>query len=250
VASKHGVPHVVIPAGTRNHFALDLGLDRDDVVGALDAYHTGIDTVMDLAELNGRTFVNNASLGVYAKVVQSSEYRDAKIQTAATLLPDILGPDATPMDLRHRLPSGEEAATAQLILVSNNPYELQHLSGMGTRDRLDTGQLGIVSLYVGGPADVQRLAGLTAVGQVNRFAGWREWQAPSFEIRSNQAVEVGVDGEALLLEPPLRFEIRPAALTVRLPTSASRPPRAVRVTSGATVKALWRLTMGKPVESS
>ncbi len=94
VASRHGVPFVVIPAGTRNHFALDLGIDREDVVGALEAYEDGVDRVIDLAEVNGRVFVNNASLGVYAKIVQAAEYRDAKVQTAASMLPDLIGPDA------------------------------------------------------------------------------------------------------------------------------------------------------------
>ena len=110
VASQHGIPFVVVPAGTRNHFALDLGLDRDDVPGALDAYEDGVDTGVDLAEVNGRVFVNNASMGVYAKIVQSADYRDAKVQTAAAMLPDLLGPAATPLDLRFTLPSGQEAA--------------------------------------------------------------------------------------------------------------------------------------------
>src|SRR5262249_36978633 len=70
-AARPGVPLVVIPAGTRNHFALDLGLDRDDVVGALDAFADGVERRIDLAEVNGRVFVNNASLGLYAKIVQS-----------------------------------------------------------------------------------------------------------------------------------------------------------------------------------
>src|SRR5215468_11091211 len=94
VAARHQVPHVCIPAGTRNHFALDLGLDRTDVVGALDAYADQIERRIDLAEVNGHTFVNNCSLGLYAKVVQSPEYRDAKIRTAADMLPDLIGPDA------------------------------------------------------------------------------------------------------------------------------------------------------------
>ena len=94
VASAHDIPHVVIPAGTRNHFALDLGLDRNDVVGALDAYADGVERRIDLADVNGRIFVNNASLGLYAKIVQSEEYRDAKRQTAADMLPSMLGPDA------------------------------------------------------------------------------------------------------------------------------------------------------------
>ena len=91
VASQHNIPFVVVPAGTRNHFALDLGIDRDDVPGALDAYQDGVDATVDLAEVNGRVFVNNASMGVYAAIVQSADYRDAKMQTAAAMLPDAAG---------------------------------------------------------------------------------------------------------------------------------------------------------------
>ncbi len=80
VAARHDVAHVCIPAGTRNHFALDLGLDRDDVLGALDAFSDGLERRIDLAQVNDRVFVNNASLGVYAKVVQSDAYRDAKLR--------------------------------------------------------------------------------------------------------------------------------------------------------------------------
>lgn len=217
VASAHGLPHVVIPAGTRNHFALDLGLNRDDVVGALEAYFDGFERVIDLAQVNGRVFVNNASMGVYAKVVQSGEYRDAKVKTTATMLPDILGPNAEPLDLRHSLPTGEELTTAVLILVSNNPYELQRLRGVGTRERIDTGRLGVTSLQVSGAADAQRLVTREAVGKVQSYRGWNEWSAPTFEVRSGGPVEIGVDGEALTLEPPLRFECLPQALTVRLP---------------------------------
>ena len=91
VASQHRIPFVVVPAGTRNHFALDLGIDRDDVRGALDAYHDGVDAVVDLAEVNGRVFVNNSSMGVYAAIVQSADYRDAKMQTVAGMLPELRG---------------------------------------------------------------------------------------------------------------------------------------------------------------
>ena len=75
VAAEHRIPHVVVPAGTRNHFALDLGLDRDDVVGALGAFTDGVERRIDLADVNGRIFVNNASLGLYAKIVQTPQYR-------------------------------------------------------------------------------------------------------------------------------------------------------------------------------
>ena len=109
VAAQAGLDYVCVPAGTRNHFALDLGLDRADVVGALDAYADGLQRWIDLAEVNGRTFVNNASLGLYAEVVQAPEYRDAKLRTAAAMLPDLLGPDARPLDLCFTGPDGRSS---------------------------------------------------------------------------------------------------------------------------------------------
>src|ERR1017187_6462383 len=145
VAARRGVPPVCVPAGTSNHFALDLGLDRDDVVGALDAFTDGVDRRIDLAAVNGRVFVNNAALGLYAQVVQSPAYRDAKLRTTASMLPDLLGPDAVPADLQFRGPDGAEYPTAHLILVSNDPYQLDHIGGRGTRERLDLGVLGIVA---------------------------------------------------------------------------------------------------------
>ena len=164
VASAHGIPHVVVPAGTRNHFALDLGLDRDDVVGALDAYVDGVERSIDLAEVNGRVFVNNASLGLYAKIVQSPEYRDAKVQTTAEMLPELLGPDAEPLDLRFTGPDGDEVPTAAVIQVSNDPYELRHSQGRGTRARMDHGVLGVVAVNLSSASDVQRFLSLQAIG--------------------------------------------------------------------------------------
>lgn len=252
VASRHGIPFVVIPAGTRNHFALDLGLDRADVVGALDAFEEGVDTLIDLAEVNGRVFVNNASMGLYARIVQSDAYRDAKVQTAADILPDLIGPGAEPLDLRFTLPSGEQATSANLVLVSNNPYQLSHLRGAAIRPRLDSGGLGIVSLLVRGAVDAQKFAALEAAGQVRRFPGWNEWTAPEFEVTSSGPVEVGVDGEALTMEPPLRFSIRPGALTVRVTRAVlSRTPApAVHVASVPTLTALWSTALGRPVVSA
>lgn len=249
VASRHGIPFVVVPAGTRNHFALDLGLDRDDVPGALDAYHDGVDTVVDLGEVNGRVFVNNASMGVYARIVQSADYRDAKMQTAAAMLPDLLGPTAKSLDLRFRLPSGEEAPTAQLLLVSNNPYQLARLRGGGMRERLDGGVLGIAFVRVDTAAEAEKLAALDAVGRARQFASWNDWTATEFEVRSAVPVEIGVDGEALILEPPLHFVIRPRALTVRLPRAAARRSSTgvAHIMAKPTLVALWQTVLGRPI---
>ncbi|GAA4410276.1 hypothetical protein GCM10023168_29800 [Fodinibacter luteus] len=251
VASRAGIPLVVIPAGTRNHFALDLGLDRADVVGALDAFTDGVDTVIDLAEVNGRVFVNNASMGVYARVVQSDEYRDAKLRTTAAMLPDLLGPGVTPLDLGFLLPTGDRATTAQLVLVSNNPYQLSHLRGAALRPDLDRGVLGVVSVLIEGAADAQRFAALEAAGQVRRFPGWHEWTTTAFEVESSGPVEVGVDGEALTMDAPVRFTIRPGALTVRLPRAAlarGKVAPAVHVASAPTLAALWHTALGRPVD--
>jgi diacylglycerol kinase family enzyme len=238
---------VCVPAGTRNHFALDLGLDRADVVGALDAFTDGLDRRIDLASVNGRVFVNNASLGLYAKVVQSPEYREAKLSTAATMLPDLLGPDAQPLDLRYRGPDADYP-TAHLILVSNDPYQLDRIGGMGRRDRLDGGVLGIVAARIADAAQARRFMALQAAGQIRRFPGWQEWSARRFTVGSGGPVEIGIDGEAMLMDPPLVFESLPGALTVRLPRRAvhrSRRARTVHLLSRSTISELSRVAVGR-----
>jgi diacylglycerol kinase family enzyme len=245
VAARRDIAHVCIPAGTRNHFALDLGLDRDDVVGALDAFTDGIERRIDLACVNERVFVNNASLGAYAKVVQSEAYRDAKLGTWTNMLPDLLGPEADAIDLEFTAPDGTDCDDAPLVLVSNNPYELTHLSGAGTRERIDTGLLGIVAARVRG-ADVPKLVALELVGQAGRYPGLLSWSAREFEVHSGGPVEVGLDGEALLLDPPLHFTSLPAALRVRLPHSAGSSPAARAVAlSTENLGALVRVAAGR-----
>lgn len=248
VAMRHDVALVCIPAGTRNHFALDLGLDRDDVVGALDAFGEAVERRIDLAEVGGRVFVNNVSLGVYAKIVQSPEYRDAKRETTAKLLPELLGPDAPPYGMRFTAPGGELHDGAQLIQVSNNPYLLTRISGFGTRARLDTGTLGVSAVEVRGSADVTQLVALEAAGQVRRFRGWTEFASPTFTVESDRPVEAGIDGEALLLDPPLEFRCLPGALRVRLPIHAPgwSPAALVAPSTWWTVRALLRTVAGRP----
>ena len=249
VAARRGIPHVCVPAGTRNHFALDLGLDREDVVGALDAFSDGVEHRIDLASVNGRTFVNTASLGVYAKVVQSPEYRDAKLKTAMDMLPSLLDPAGTPMDLRFTGPGEVAYPTAQMILVSNNPYQLMQPGGRGTRERMDTGKLGIAVARIGDAEGARRFVALELAGQARRFPGWLEWAADRFVVSSSGPVEAGVDGEALVMDPPLVFQAHPGALLVRLPRHAvqlSPAARAVRLASRSTVTDLGRVARGLP----
>jgi diacylglycerol kinase family enzyme len=202
IAADRGVPYVCVPAGTRNHFALDLGVDRDDVVGALDAFTKGGERVVDLAEINGRVFVNNVSLGVYAEAVQQHGYREAKLRTIADTMPAVLGPGGDTLDLRWTGPDGRDHSTSAVMLVSNDPYRLGRALGSGTRPRLDAGVLGIAALQAGAAGDAGRRM--------------QEWATPSFEVHSGRPIAAGIDGEAARLDPPLRFRSRPRALRVRI----------------------------------
>jgi diacylglycerol kinase family enzyme len=219
-ASRHDVPFVCVPAGTRNHLAMDLGIDRGDVVGALDAFSDAVERRIDLASMDDRIFVNNATMGLYARIVQSPEYRSHKVQTALDALPEALGPGAEAYDLRFTGPDGAEVESAHLILVSNGAYHLASREGFGSRATLDGGTLGIVAATFQGSRDVARFVQLQAAGRARRFRGWLEWTATTFELRSGGAVDVGVDGEGVVLASPIRFRILPRALRVRLPRDA------------------------------
>jgi diacylglycerol kinase family enzyme len=248
VAMRHQVAFVCVPAGTRNHLAMDLGLDRDDVLGALDAFGAAVERRIDLGLIGDRVFVNNATVGLYAKIVQSPAYRDRKVGTALELLPAMLGPDATPFDLRFTGPDGTEHPSAHLILVSNDRYVLGRAEGFGSRRRMDTGTLGIVAARFRSSRDAAAFAQRSA-GRNRRPQGWMEWVDTSFEVSSGQPVEVGVDGEALLLDPPIRFRIVPGALRVRIPVHApGYSPAAAAPTPGwSTVTALLQTVAGRPV---
>ena len=256
VAMKHDVAHVCVPAGTRNHFAADLGLDRNDVVGALDAFTDGIERRVDLASLNERIFVNNASLGVYAQVVQSDAYRDAKLGTWKRMLPEIVGRGPVACELEFDAPHPKDWSNAGLVIVSNNPYQARRFRGTGTRPRLDTGRLGVFAARLRGAGGVARLVTFGTIGrslgsgsQHRRLSGVLQWSCLEFEVRAVAPVAVGLDGEALMLAPPLRFVSLPGALRVRLPRHARgvSPAAAAVPLNRRNLGALLRIAAGRPV---
>jgi diacylglycerol kinase family enzyme len=198
IAAERRLPYACIPAGTRNHFALDLGVDRDDVVGALDALVDGRERIVDVGEVNGRTFVNNVSLGWYGEAVQRTTYRNAKVRTLLETVPAVLGP-AVKTDLRWQGPAGDAHDGPIAMMVSNNAYRFEAGPGAGTRPQLDRGVLGVAVL--GSPED---------------DVGLLAWSTPSFTIEAQAPVPAGVDGEAVMLDPPLRFSVRSGALRCRV----------------------------------
>jgi len=252
VAMEEDVAHVCVPAGTRNHFALDLGLDRDDVVGALDAFTDGVERRIDLARLNERIFVNNASLGIYARVVQSDSYRDAKLGTWRQMLPDMMEREAYCCDLEFDVPDTKDWAGASLVIVSNNPYQLRRFRGAGTRPHLDTGRLGIFTTRLSGAAAVAKLVTLGTIAQQRRLGSVRQWSSLEFEVRASEPVAVGLDGEALLLVPPLRFISLPGALRVRVPRNSTgvSPAWGTVPLNRRNLWALVRMAAGKPASAA
>jgi len=206
-ARVHGLPFVCVPAGTRNHFALDLGVDRHDLVGALEAFGDhGVERSIDVAEVNGRIFLNNVSLGIYGEAVQQTAYRDAKVRTLLETTAEVLGPSRAAPELRLVDDLGREHRDPAVVLVSNNPYALDRTVAPGTRPRLDGGELGIVVLDRPRPsADPPA----------------RVWSATHLAVDATGPVHAGVDGEAVELDAPLAFVIRPGALRVRI---SSRHP--------------------------
>ena len=155
VAAEHDLPFLVISAGTRNHFAMDLGLDRTDPSTCLDALTDGVELRVDLGFAGDHPFVNNASFGAYAAVVQSPAYRDDKIGTTLELLPDLLTRQRGP-HLTARV--GDTTLDGpQAVLVSNNAYRTGDPAGLGRRRRLDSGQLGVLGVKVDSAAEAAAL---------------------------------------------------------------------------------------------
>jgi diacylglycerol kinase family enzyme len=219
IAAGRDVPMMVISAGTRNHFALDLGLDRNDPATCLAALTDGVELRIDLGLIGGRTFVNNASFGAYAQVVQSPAYRDDKSGTALAMLPDLLsGHEGAHLVVRV---DGQVILDGpQAVLVSNNPYETGDIAGLGRRSRLDQGVLGIVGVKI---ENAGQAAGLLRRAQRSRSVTMLT--AREVVIDADQPhIPVGIDGESVLMPTPVHCTIRPLSLRVQVPRSRPGVP--------------------------
>jgi len=210
VAAEHGLPFVVISAGTRNHFALDLGLDREDPSACLRALTDGVELLVDVGTINGQVFVNNASFGAYAEIVETPEYRDDKRNTTLNLLPDLLQGHRGARLLARA--DGVEISAPQALLVANNPYGTGDIAGLGRRARLDRGLLGVAGVRVA-----------SARQAVDLLRGRR---APELKVLTTKKIEitadatripVGVDGEAVSMSVPVTCAIWAHALRVWVP---------------------------------
>ena len=210
IAAEHGIPFVVISAGTRNHFALDLGLNRENPSACLGALSDGVELRVDLGRINGQVFVNNASFGAYAEVVDTPAYRGDKLNTTLNLLPDLLqGERGARLSARA---DDTEIRSPQALLVANNPYGTGDIAGLSRRARLDAGLLGVIGVKV---RNVQQAVDLL---RGRRAVGLRVLNTKMIEITADAPqIPVGVDGEALSMSTPVVCTISPGALRVWVP---------------------------------
>ena len=223
IAAERGIPFVVISAGTRNHFALDLGLDREHPAACLNALSDGVELRVDLGVINGQTFVNNASFGAYAEVVETPAYRGDKLNTTLNTLPDLLQGHR---GARLRAQADSTTIEApQALLVSNNPYGTGDIAGLGRRARLDRGSLGVVGVTV---ANARQAVGLLRRRQAT---GLSVLTTKQIEITADAPqIPVGVDGESIMMSPPVSCVVSPRALRVWVPRDrpgvpAPKPPK-------------------------
>jgi len=197
VAIEQDVPFVVVPFGTRNHLARDLGLDRDDPLAALAAFDDGVERRVDVGRAGDRLFLNNVSLGLYALLVHRREHHRRRRDALARLR--ALALTARDRRRRQRFTIDGRTVRARLVLVANNHYSLDLLS-LGERKRLDDG---LLHLYV--PHGFRRIT-------------WEEETCSQLEIGSPlPRIRAAVDGEPAELESPVTFRIEPRALRVLVP---------------------------------
>ena len=245
VLARHGVAMVVVPSGTRNHLAMDLGLDRRDVVAALGAFGSAREQLIDLGEVNGRVFVNNVSLGLYAEIIRSPEYRDAKLETTLAALPRLLGPESRPLDLSYTDPDGERHTTAHVVQVSNDAYS-QLPGSITSRPRLDSGLLGVITVELPDEPAVTAFRHAVSAAGSRSLPGYRAWETPVFAVDSSGPIDAGIDGEAVRLTPPLSFTIRPRALRIRLPQGTGPSPAARELRARSRLRGLSSSTVPDP----
>ncbi|MEP6811773.1 MAG: diacylglycerol kinase family protein [Actinomycetota bacterium] len=198
VALDTDAAFVCVPFGTRNHFARDVGLDRNDPLAALAAFDNGVERRIDVGRANGCIFLNNVSLGIYAGLVHRREHhrrRGEALARARGLL-------AVAQHRHHlRVSVNGEELVARVLLVGNNRYEVS-LFTLGERARLDAGEL-----------QLWAAAGMFPTA-------WEERVGPQFTIELPKSrVQAAIDGEPAVLDSPLRLESLPKALRVLLPVA-------------------------------
>jgi diacylglycerol kinase family enzyme len=218
------VPLAVLPVGTLNHFARDLGIPTDLAEAARVAI-TGTPRALDVGEVNGEVFINNSMLGLYPPIVRVRDWQRENLERGkwrATLAAAFkVLPKLPSLHVRLKADGLETDHKTRFVFVGNNEYQLNAFT-YGARSRFDSGSL---YLYVDKSRSRLGLLGVALLGlvrDVKRTDRFDRWQLPEFTIETRtKAVPVYLDGEVTVMNPPLRYRTRPLALRVLLPASGA-----------------------------
>ena len=207
VAIERNVPFSCVPSGTRNHFAMDLGLDRSDPTKALATAFGGVEFNVDVGRIGKKLFLNNVSFGIYADAIARTGYREHKAESLAEAAKeDVEDPDSR---LSIQDPDGTIYDDFGVLLASNNPYQFIGAPDFAGRPRLDTGTLGVI------------LTNRESLGGVGlRHPDVKRWSAPQITVDStHKKVHVGIDGSLHKVKAPIDIHIDHGVLRVVLPTA-------------------------------
>ena len=203
VAMARGIPFSCVPVGTRNHFAMDLGLDRSHPLQSLDAALDGSEQLIDVGILAGQVFLNNVSFGLYPRAIADPEYRSHRARSMVDAAVDTVSHLETQITIT--LPDGRVVSDIEILLTSNNPYRFIGPPDFAKRPALDTGTLGMIL------ADRRSR-------QKRGPAAFTRWETQKLTVHADPAsIQVGVDGELRQFRSPIEVAIAPKSLRVLVP---------------------------------
>jgi diacylglycerol kinase family enzyme len=235
VAIENNVPLVVLPGGTRCHFARDIGLDPKRIADALAGFH-GVERTVDVGEINGRIFLNNVSFGLYADIVARPEYRGHKRRITREVLQSIASGKKQPYTLQFSH-GAVKYNSAVIILVGVNAYDTSNLLEFGQREKLDAGLLQISALTKLDEKSADRIMSSALARKENPDID--QWEATSFKVAaSSTTIKTGVDGEFETYESPVRIRVLPKKLRLFVPAEGVRN-RPKKIFSPFVLQSLW-----------
>lgn len=224
VALKHDLPIVVLPGGTKCHFARDIGLDPKKIIDSLAAF-SGVERRVDAAEINDRIFLNNVSLGLYADIVDHPDYRNHKLRVSWDVMHSIVSGKRDLYDLQFRKGSRRFKRAAE-VLVGVNRYDMVDIFELGHREHLDEGVLQITVVAELNDKLVKNLISRVRVDKLRASAGENgliQWTDQSLTLSNSLGVIIaGVDGEREKYMSPVKIRVLPKVLRVYVPAEGIR----------------------------
>jgi YegS/Rv2252/BmrU family lipid kinase len=209
----------VLPLGTLNHFSKDLEIPQE-VIDAVKIISFGEIREVDIAEVNGRYFVNNSSIGLYPRLVLTRERRQrlgyGKWGAALWALTRMVRWSPF-QNVKLELDGNELRRKTAFVFVGNNEYEMD-IFNIGTRERLDGGKLSIYLLHRSGRTGLFLLVLRTIFGTLKQASDFEEFRTDQLTIETRRTrMLVALDGEVARMESPLEYKIHPRKLRVLVP---------------------------------